>query len=136
MAEHQLLTLKRAGIRIALDDFGTGYSSLAYLRSYPFDCLKIDRSFVAEIPHVPEATAIVRAVISMANSLHMDTCAEGVENASQLEHLRQEKCHTVQGYLMAEPMSAEMFAGFLKRPTSERDAPQATATVTPIKVVK
>jgi len=115
MAEHQLQCLKRAGIRIALDDFGTGYSSLAYLRSYPFDSLKIDRSFVAEMPHVPEATAIVRAVIAMARSLDMDTCAEGIENAAQLEHLRAEQCHMVQGFLMAEPMSSEMLAGFMKQ---------------------
>jgi len=134
MAEHQLLSLKRAGIRIALDDFGTGYSSLAYLRSYPFDCLKIDRSFIAEVPQVPEATAIVRAVISMANSLHMDTCAEGVETSAQLEHLRLERCQTVQGYLLAEPMSAQMLAGFLKQPAMQRaETPAAPAKVTELK---
>jgi len=114
MAEQQLRALKRAGIRIALDDFGTGYSSLAYLRSYPFDRLKIDRAFVSELPHVPEAAAIVRAVITMANSLNMDTCAEGVETAAQLEHLRQESCHTVQGFLLAQPMTGEALRGFLR----------------------
>jgi diguanylate cyclase (GGDEF)-like protein/PAS domain S-box-containing protein len=123
MAEQQLRTLKRAGIRIALDDFGTGYSSLAYLRNYPFDRLKIDRAFVAELPQVPEAVAIVRAVIAMANSLNMDTCAEGVENAAQLEHLRQENCHTVQGFLLARPLTAEALKGFLLGSRSARPAP-------------
>jgi len=114
MADQQLRALKRAGIRIALDDFGTGYSSLAYLRSYPFDRLKIDQAFVSELPHVPEAAAIVRAVITMANSLNMDTCAEGVETAAQLEQLRQESCHTVQGFLLARPMTGEALKGFLQ----------------------
>ncbi|QID18950.1 EAL domain-containing protein [Nitrogeniibacter mangrovi] len=133
MAEQQLLTLKGAGIRIALDDFGTGYSSLAYLRNYPFDRLKIDRAFVSEIPHVPEAAAIVRAVIAMANSLHMDTCAEGVENEAQLAHLQQEACHTVQGFLLARPMTAEALKGFLDGHRIASPAPPRRAgTVTPI----
>lgn len=114
MAGQQLTALKRSGIRIALDDFGTGYSSLAYLRNYPFDRLKIDRAFVNEIPHVPEAVAIVRAVIAMADALNMDTCAEGVENDAQLGHLRAEGCDTVQGFALAEPMPAQMFLGFIR----------------------
>ncbi len=136
-AEQQLLTLKRAGIRIALDDFGTGYSSLAYLRSYPFDRLKIDRAFVSELPHVPEAVAIVRAVITMANSLSMDTCAEGVENQAQLEQLRHENCHTVQGFALAKPMTSEALKGFLLGHRVAQPAPaRKFDKVTPIKSLR
>ncbi len=115
IAETQLKTLKRAGIRIALDDFGTGYSSLAYLRNFPFDRLKIDRTFVKELPDVTEAAAIVRAVIAMARSLNMAVCAEGVETPGQLAHLKSEGCDTVQGYLLSEPISGEALIGFLER---------------------
>ena len=132
-AEAQLKTLKRAGIRIALDDFGTGYSSLAYLRNYPFDRLKIDRVFVNELPEVDEAAAIVRAVIAMARSLNMDTCAEGVETRAQLEHLRAEGCRTVQGFALAEPMPADTLTGYLRAYAGQLALPaDAPTKVTPL----
>jgi diguanylate cyclase (GGDEF)-like protein len=98
---HQLRAL---GIRIALDDFGTGYSSLNYLRSFPFDKIKIDRCFVDEVDSRDDNRAIVRAVTGLATTLGMVTTAEGVERADQLEELRREGCTEVQGYYFSRPM--------------------------------
>jgi diguanylate cyclase (GGDEF)-like protein len=109
----KLHALRELGVRIALDDFGTGYSSLAYLRRFPFDQLKIDRSFVSEIVTRPDARAIVRATIEMARALRMDTLAEGVEDESAIEALREQHCHAVQGFLIATPMPGSEVAGFL-----------------------
>lgn len=96
--------LRSRGIRIALDDFGTGYSSLSYLRQFPFSRLKIDRSFVREIDRSPESLAIIRAIIGLGRSLGIDTTAEGVETASQLEILRAERCGELQGFLFSPPV--------------------------------
>jgi diguanylate cyclase (GGDEF)-like protein/PAS domain S-box-containing protein len=98
---HQLRAL---GIRIALDDFGTGYSSLNYLRSFPFDKIKIDRCFVDEVDSRDDNRAIVRAVTGLATTLGMVTTAEGVERADQLEELRREGCTEVQGYYFSRPV--------------------------------
>ncbi|HPR06605.1 MAG TPA: EAL domain-containing protein, partial [Denitromonas sp.] len=111
--EGHLRALRAAGIRIALDDFGTGYSSLAYLRTLPLDRIKIDRAFVQAITVHPETAAIVRAIVAIAQALHMDTCAEGVENSAQLTMLRTEGCDTVQGFALAEPMPPSALAAFL-----------------------
>jgi diguanylate cyclase (GGDEF)-like protein len=100
---HQLRDL---GIRIALDDFGTGYSSLSYLRSFPFDRIKIDRSFVADLLHGSEAVAIVHAILSLASSLKMRTTAEGVETARQRGLLEAAGCDEMQGYLFSQPLPA------------------------------
>jgi diguanylate cyclase (GGDEF)-like protein len=96
--------LRNAGIRISLDDFGTGYSSLGYLRKFPFDKLKIDRSFVRDLGHDRGTEAIVRAVIDLANNLGLVTTAEGVETQEQLDWLRMEACTEVQGYLISLPV--------------------------------
>jgi EAL domain-containing protein (putative c-di-GMP-specific phosphodiesterase class I) len=93
-----------------MDDFGTGYSSLSYLQRFPFDKIKVDRSFIWAIGAEPTAAAIVRAVISLASSLGMLTCAEGVETSEQLATLRGEGCSEVQGYLIGKPMPASQFA--------------------------
>src|SRR6202030_1235370 len=93
---HQLRAL---GVRIALDDFGTGYSSLTYLQCFPFDKIKIDRSFVSDMAGDPECAAIIRAIAGLAEGLHMTTTAEGVETQEQLEQLRAEGYTEGQGYL-------------------------------------
>ncbi len=102
---HALLTELRAlGVSLALDDFGTGYSSLSYLHRFPIDTLKIDRSFVQDLPHVAERAAITRAIIMMAQAMGMKTVAEGVETAGQLEFLREIGCDEYQGYLLTRPL--------------------------------
>ena len=98
--------LRALGVRIALDDFGTGYSSLSYLQSFPFDKLKIDRSFIQNLLTREGATAIVHAITELANALGIETTAEGVEETAQLMELRAHGCSSVQGYLFSEPMSA------------------------------
>jgi predicted signal transduction protein with EAL and GGDEF domain len=98
--------LKGLGVRIAMDDFGTGYSSLGYLRSFPFDRIKIDRSFIADISESKESLAILRAVVGLGSSLNITTTAEGVEAARQLELLKSEGCTEVQGYLFSPPRPA------------------------------
>jgi diguanylate cyclase (GGDEF)-like protein len=96
--------LRGLGVRVALDDFGTGYSSLSYLQSFPFDKLKIDRSFIQHILTRPGASAIVRAITDLARALGIETTAEGVEEAGQLNELRLHGCTSVQGFLFAQPM--------------------------------
>jgi EAL domain-containing protein (putative c-di-GMP-specific phosphodiesterase class I) len=100
---HQLRAL---GARISMDDFGTGYSSLSYLRSFPFDKIKIDKSFVSDLADRPDCVAIVRAVTGLAASLGITTTAEGVETQQQLDCLRAEGCAEVQGYLFSPPRPA------------------------------
>ncbi|RED41992.1 diguanylate cyclase/phosphodiesterase [Rhodopseudomonas thermotolerans] len=95
---HQLRSL---GVRISMDDFGTGYSSLSYLRSFPFDKIKIDRSFVKDLAERPDCLAIVRAIAGLGRSLDITTLAEGVETVEQLDALRAEGCHEVQGFLFS-----------------------------------
>lgn len=102
-----LHAIRDLGVRIAMDDFGTGYSSLGYLRSFPFDKIKIDRSFVSQIGVNAHCTAIVRAVTGLGASLGIMTTAEGVETASQLAALQAEGCDEVQGFLFSRPVPAE-----------------------------
>jgi diguanylate cyclase (GGDEF)-like protein len=101
-----LHSLRSLGVRIALDDFGTGYSSLSYLQSFPFDKLKIDRSFIQALLTRDGASAIVRAITELAHALNIETTAEGVEETAQLVELRSHGCSSVQGFLFAEPMCA------------------------------
>jgi diguanylate cyclase (GGDEF)-like protein/PAS domain S-box-containing protein len=96
--------LRALGVRICMDDFGTGYSSLSYLRSFPFDKIKIDRSFVADLSEDKDANAIVKAVAGLGHSLGMMTTAEGVETIAQLDMLRGEGCTEAQGYLISRPI--------------------------------
>lgn len=98
--------LRSLGVRVSMDDFGTGYSSLGYLRSFPFDKIKIDRSFVADMSTRPDCLAIVRAVVGLGRSLGVTTTAEGVETEQQLLCLRGEGCNEVQGYLFGRPEPA------------------------------
>ncbi|PXF29062.1 hypothetical protein WH50_22780 [Pokkaliibacter plantistimulans] len=109
LAIQQLLQLKSMGIALALDDFGTGYSSLSHLRRLPIDSLKIDRSFVADTPHNADAVAIVRSIVVLAQTLGMQTVAEGVETLEQALFLRDLGVDTLQGYLFSRPLEAEQF---------------------------
>jgi EAL domain-containing protein (putative c-di-GMP-specific phosphodiesterase class I) len=109
---HQLRSL---GIRIAMDDFGTGYSSLGYLRSFPFDKVKIDQSFIRDMPTDGDSAAIVKAIIGLGISLGISTTAEGVETEEQLNRLRAEGCTDIQGYLLSKPVPAAEVEAVLNR---------------------
>ncbi len=107
--------LRALGVRIALDDFGTGYSSLGYLHRFPFDKIKIDRSFISELPGQSAAKAIVRSVIGLGRTLGMTIAAEGVETTAQLEWLRNEACDQVQGFLLSRPVPAQQIAAAVQQ---------------------
>jgi diguanylate cyclase (GGDEF)-like protein len=104
--------LQAMGVRVALDDFGTGYSSLAYLRNFPLNQLKIDRSFVAALQNDSSARAIVTAIIQLANALNLETTAEGIESIAEARILRECGCHLGQGFLFAAPMPAHALLEF------------------------
>jgi diguanylate cyclase (GGDEF)-like protein/PAS domain S-box-containing protein len=119
--------LKAMGIQLSIDDFGTGYSSLNYLKHFPVDRIKIDRSFVADVNHNQSDAAIIEAIVSMAQSLSLRVVAEGVENSDQLHSLSQLGCDEVQGYYLAMPMHAEALAEKLgKQHGKQVDKPAVT----------
>src|SRR4051812_6435233 len=115
LTQSVLQSLKAMGIKLSIDDFGTGYSSLAYLKQFPVGKLKIDRSFVRNIPSNTDDAAIAAAIISMAKSLNLKVIAEGVETEEQLSFLRSEGCDEVQGYWLSKPITADEFGKMLKR---------------------
>jgi EAL domain-containing protein (putative c-di-GMP-specific phosphodiesterase class I) len=106
--------LHSLGVRLAIDNFGTGYSSLAYLKRFPVDTLKIDRSFISTISNVQEDTGIASTIIAMAHSLGFKVLAEGVETNEQLDFLRAKECDFYQGYIKSEPVPAAEFAILLR----------------------
>ncbi len=108
-----LRSLRALGVGIAMDDFGTGYSGLSYLRDFPFDKIKIDRSFISEIDESADCSAIIQAIIQLGSSLGIPTLAEGVETRSQLEWLRRTGCTEMQGYLVSRPVPASEIAALL-----------------------
>jgi len=107
--------LKDLGVMIAIDDFGTGYSSLAYLRQFPVDVLKIDRSFVSEMSGSPDAAALIHTLVELGHTLGLVTLAEGIEQEGQIEGLRSENCDHGQGYLFSRPVAASRIEELLTR---------------------
>ena len=105
--------LRALGVTIAMDDFGTGYSSLGYLQKFPFDKIKIDRSFIRGLGQDPHAAAIICAVVGMGRALGIRVNAEGVEDERQAFLLRQEGCDEVQGFLFSRAVPADEFLGLL-----------------------
>lgn len=108
-----LKRLKDLGVKVALDDFGSGYSSLSYLRRFPFDTLKVDRDFISAVHDSPEAQAILRTIIQLGKALGMTIVAEGVEERQQIDFLRDNDCHRMQGYYISRPLSVEALDEFL-----------------------
>lgn len=113
----QLRRLKAMGVRIAMDDFGTGYSSLSYLQSFPFDRIKIDRSFISNLENAPQSAEIVRAVLGLAHTLRIPVIAEGVETEEQQAFLSREGCQEMQGYLVGRPATIAQYRCLLDEPS-------------------
>ncbi|MEK6211547.1 MAG: EAL domain-containing protein [Pseudomonadota bacterium] len=116
-----LQALRDTGVRLAIDDFGTGYSSLAYLKRFPINCVKIDRSFIRDLPEDRDDASITRGIIAMAHNMKLDVVAEGVETPEQLDFLHAYGCDEIQGFLFSEPLAADAFVRFLGAPG--QDAP-------------
>ena len=116
--------LKKIGISFSLDDFGTGHSSLSYLKRFPIETLKIDQSFVRDIPHDKDDSAIVAAIIAMSSALGIKVIAEGVETPEQFAFLCTQKCTSMQGYYFSKPLPSDMFALLLRRGKALNASPQ------------
>jgi EAL domain-containing protein (putative c-di-GMP-specific phosphodiesterase class I) len=123
----QLRQLKQLGLQLAIDDFGTGYSSLGYLRKFPVDVLKIDRSFVDGVTEGTEQSAVARAIIGLSDALHLTTVAEGIETQAQLGALRALGCHLGQGYYFSRPLAVGDFEALLRHGTGWKSGTAAAA---------
>ncbi len=110
-----LTRIKALGVKLSVDDFGTGYSSLSYLKRFPVDVLKIDRSFINDLPQDNDSISLVKTIIGMADSLNLGLVAEGVETAEQMEFLTSQGCHLLQGYYYAKPMPVKQLDAWLKK---------------------
>jgi diguanylate cyclase (GGDEF)-like protein/PAS domain S-box-containing protein len=123
----RMVELKTLGVAFAVDDFGTGYSSLSYLKRFPIDILKVDKSFVDDVGDSERAAALARAIVQLGESLSLDTVAEGIERARQVDGLRALGCRYGQGFLFARPVAAEQLDGLLPLMASGELLRQATA---------
>ena len=112
--------VRALGVRVSMDDFGTGYSSLSYLQAFPFDKIKIDRSFISNVNSNEQSAAIVRSVVGLAQGLKLPVLAEGVETREQLAFLARERCDEVQGYLLGRPMAIDAYAEIVGRDAPAR----------------
>ncbi len=121
---NRLAAIKALGVQIAIDDFGTGYSSLAYLRQFPVDALKIDRSFISAIATTEQSTAVIHTLIQLGKTLGLQTLGEGIEDETQLRQLLAEDCDHGQGFLFARPLEPSELSAFLRRHSSQ---PQSRA---------
>ena len=110
-----LVSIKKMGVRLAIDDFGTGYSSLAQLKHFPVNTLKIDRSFIRNVPGNTEDNAIAHAIITMGESLGLTVVAEGVETIEQMNYLKEQSCDEMQGFYFSRPVVPEQFADLLRK---------------------
>ncbi len=119
----RLAALKSLGVRIAIDDFGTGYSSLAYLRQFPVDGLKIDRSFISGVADSTQSAALIQTLVRLGRTLNLETLAEGIEDREQLRALQRQHCDHGQGFLFAKPLELETFERFLSSHGSTALAP-------------
>lgn len=126
-AAARLRELRDLGVALAIDDFGTGYSSLSYLRSFPLCTLKIDRSFIKDLPADEDAAALTAGVIALAHSLRMKVVAEGVETLEQLGYLRTNACDEIQGYYLSKPITADEMSRFLERDLRNLVSPTVAA---------
>ncbi|WP_372598391.1 EAL domain-containing protein [Amphritea sp.] len=117
-----LKQFKALGARLAIDDFGTGYSSLSYLKQFPIDKLKIDRTFVRDLPDNQEDASLVKAIIAMSQSLSLELIAEGVETQEQLEYLHESGCSNIQGFLLSKPVTAEQLPAVIRQIESSLSA--------------
>ena len=123
----RLRQLKDIGVMIAIDDFGTGYSSLAYLRQFPVDVLKIDRSFVAEMDGSSDSGALIHTLVELGRTLGLVTLAEGIEETSQLEILRNEQCDSGQGFIFSRPVEPAAIEALLTQPAENCSIERSTA---------
>jgi EAL domain-containing protein (putative c-di-GMP-specific phosphodiesterase class I) len=113
IAQHTALALKSLGARLAVDDFGTGYSSLTHLQQFPIDIVKIDKSFVQLVDQAPEDAALAKAIVRLAQTLHLTVVAEGVETLGQAEELQRLGCELAQGFLLARPCEQSVITDLL-----------------------
>jgi EAL domain-containing protein (putative c-di-GMP-specific phosphodiesterase class I) len=120
IAKRKLALLKSFGFVLSLDDFGTGFSSIGYLRQFPFDLLKVDRSFVRDLGLNTTANALVQSLVSLGDAMDLSVIAEGIENEDQLKLLRLVQCEFVQGFLISRPMPAEELTALLETMGPER----------------
>ena len=118
----RLRELKELGVRLAIDDFGTGYSSLSYIRQFPFDLLKIEKSFIDDVGTVPNQRELTRAIIELGKTLDLELVAEGIEHGEQLSRLQTMECELGQGFYFAEPMDSAAIDALLATMTAQSAA--------------